>query len=72
MDEDEGAFWEQEIGRRFPSQSLSGADVEPPGDVVELILREQREVGSFGQILAKQSVGVLVDVPKWLAASSRT
>ena len=59
----ECAFREEEFSGSFPSQSFSWPGVEPPCNVVELVLGEQREVGSFGQVLAEQAVGVFADAP---------
>lgn len=59
----EGAFREEEFSGSFPFRSFSWPDVEPPCDVVELVLRKKREIGSFGQILAEQAVGVFADTP---------
>ncbi len=61
FDEVERAFWEEEFCGCFPSQALSRAGVEPPGDIVELVLGEDAEVGSFRQILPEQPVGVFAD-----------
>ena len=61
LHEVEGAFGEEEFCGCFPSQGFSGPDVEPPCDIVELFLREQRQVGALGQVLAQQAVGVFAD-----------
>ena len=39
--------------------SCSGPTVQTVGNGIEFVLTVGREVGAFGQILAKQSVGVL-------------
>src|SRR5471032_1771941 len=39
--------------------SCSGPTVQTVGNGIEFVLTVDREVGAFGQILAKQSVGVL-------------
>ena len=39
--------------------SCSGPTVQTVGNGIEFVLTVDREVGVFGQILAKQSVGVL-------------
>src|SRR5277367_3120668 len=57
----ERAFGEEEFGWSFPAESFSGAGIHPPGDLIELVLREDRQVGPPGQILAEQAVGVFAD-----------
>src|SRR5918994_4453860 len=42
------------------AERLARPTVEPGGDRVELGLREHRQVGALGQVLAQQAVSVLV------------
>ena len=44
----------------MPAEGLSRAVVELSGDVVEVLLGVDAEVGALGEVLAQQSVGVLV------------
>src|SRR5665811_1685365 len=46
-----------------PAEGLSRASVELGGDGVEVRLGQAREVGTLGQVLAEQAVGVLVGAP---------
>jgi hypothetical protein len=57
----ESAFWEEEFCGRFPTEGFAWPGIELPGDVVELFLGEEGEVGSFGQVLSEQAVGVFAD-----------
>src|ERR1700721_4568813 len=50
----------QSIGWGFEAQGLSRALIEPQGDRVEVGLGEAREIGSSGEVLSQQAVGVLV------------
>jgi hypothetical protein len=54
---------EEEFCWCFPTEGLSRPRVELPCDVVELLLGEQGQVRSFGQVLAQQTVGVFADAP---------
>ena len=49
----EGTFWEEQFRRSFPTECLSRSGVEFPGDLIELTLGEQRQVGRFGEVLAE-------------------
>src|ERR1035437_8720017 len=60
LHEVECAFWQEQFGGRFPAQRFPGPGVEQPRDVVQLLLGKDRQIGSLGQILAEQSVGVFV------------
>ena len=51
------------FGRFLPVECLSWTVVELVGDGVELGLRVARQVGSFGEVLAQEAVGVLVAAP---------
>ena len=61
MHEIECAFRQEQFRRGFPAQALPGPGIEQPGDIVQLFLGKQRQVGPFGQVLAEQSVGVFAD-----------
>ena len=43
-----------------PVEGLAGAAVEISGNSVKVITRVSGQVGAFGEVLAKQSIGVLV------------
>ena len=48
------------LGWSLPCEGLAWASVEFTCDCVEVVLGELGEVGAFGEVLAEQSVGVLV------------
>src|SRR5579872_7155293 len=48
------------FGRCLPSERLSGPTVEHGRNGVDLLGSPTRDVGALGEVLAKQSVGVLV------------
>lgn len=54
-------FWHKQFGRALPVEALARTGVELPGNGIKLGLSVSRKVGPLGKILAKQSVGVLVD-----------
>ena len=49
-----------ECGRGRPAEGLAGSVVEAPFDGAEVCGGVDRQVGSFGEVLPQQSVGVLV------------
>ena len=54
-------FWDKQFGRTVKGEALSRSGIELPGNGIEFGLRESREIGSLGKILAKQAVGIFVD-----------
>src|SRR5258708_13973699 len=48
------------LGWFEPAQGLTGSVVERVGRGVEVVLAVEGEVGALGEVLAEQSVGVLV------------
>ena len=50
----------QFIARGFEGQGLSRALIEPLSNGIEVGLGEAREIGSSGEVLSQQTVGVLV------------
>ena len=57
----EGTWWEEEFCGCLPVEGFAWSGVEPPCEVVQLLLGEGAEVCAFGQVLAEQTVGVLRD-----------
>jgi hypothetical protein len=55
--------WHNEFGGAFPVECFSRPRIHLPSNGIELALGEARKIGSLGEILSKQSVGVLVDAP---------
>jgi hypothetical protein len=53
----------EDFGRFLPVECLPWTVVELVGDGVEFSLRVARQVGSFGEVLAQEAVGVLVAAP---------
>jgi hypothetical protein len=53
----------EDFGRFLPVECLSWTVVEFVGDGVEFGLCVVRQVGSFGEVLAQEPVGVLVATP---------
>ena len=49
--------------RRFKLQRFAGPFVELPRHLVEMSLRVYRQVGSLGEVLSQQAVGVLIGSP---------
>src|SRR5215207_6621287 len=56
-----GAGGEEEFGRAVPIQRLTRTCIEVPSDVIELFLREGREVCTFGQELTQETIDVFID-----------
>ena len=50
----------ESFGWSIPSEGLAGASVEQCGDVVEVVLGVDGQVGAFGEELADEAVPVLV------------
>lgn len=50
----------EQFGRGCPVQDAAGSGVDPVRDVVEVVSGELAQAGTPGQVLAQQSVGVLV------------
>ena len=48
------------LGGGLPAECLSGSAVECRSDRFEFVSSPTRQVGAFGEVLAEQSVGVLV------------
>jgi hypothetical protein len=48
------------MGWRFEAQGLSRTLIEPQDEAIEVALGDTGEVGSSGEVLTQQSVGVLV------------
>ena len=63
LHEVECALGQEELGWCSPAQSFPWPGVEQPRDVIQLFLGKHGQVGSLGQILAKQAVGVFHDAP---------
>src|SRR5665213_4427529 len=61
LDEVEVSLWEEEFSWSFPVEGFSGSGVHFHGDFVELLLAEEAEVLSLGEVLPEQAVGVFVD-----------
>ena len=55
-------IWGQEFGRTFVSERLAWPGVEVPGDLIQLLLSEDAQVGSLGEVLAPQTIGVFVAI----------
>ena len=53
----------EDFGRFLPVECLPWTIVELVGDGIELDLCVAREVGSFGEVLTQEAVGVLVAAP---------
>ena len=51
----------KQVCRTLPSEALTRTDTKFPGAGIKLDLSETGEVGSLGEILPEQAVGVLVD-----------
>ena len=73
VDEVEGAFWEKQFSRSFPAECFSWSGIEFPGDVVELLLGEQGQIGNLWQVLAEQAVDVFADAsfPRCMGMSEK-
>jgi hypothetical protein len=58
---------DQELVENFgwfePAECLTWTVVEFVGDCIELGLRIERQIGSFGEVLTQQAVGVFVATP---------
>ena len=48
------------LGGGLPVEGFAGSGVERVSDGVEVVARVSGEVGAFGEVLAKEPVGVLV------------
>ena len=51
----------KQLSRALEAKGLAWPGVQPPGDFIQLLLREHGQVASLGQVLSQQPVGVLVD-----------
>ena len=51
----------EQFGRTLEAQRLAWPGVQFPGNRIQFFLGEAAQVGSLGQVLPQQAVGVLVD-----------
>jgi len=54
------------LDRKFPVRRLAWPSVQPVGNFVQSLLRNQRAIRAFWQILAQQAIGVFIAAaPPW-------